>query len=197
MGAPNIGRMALTVADRTVRPLTVDEVMRMVAAGILPEDGRLELLDGVLTEKPVKGPEHEEVKRRLNRWLAPGMLAEHYDVLIESGIVVPDRTGLPEPDVLVLPATRDRLALPTVALLAIEVAVTTLATDLGRKAELYAETDLPEYWVVDVPARRLVRFTEPAGGRYTQRETITPPATLRPLALDVEPLGLAQVLAGL
>ena len=48
--------MALTVADRPVRPLTVDEVMAMLRAGIIPGDNRLELLDGELTEKPMRAP---------------------------------------------------------------------------------------------------------------------------------------------
>jgi Uma2 family endonuclease len=189
--------MALTVAGRTVRPLTVDEVMAMLEAGIIPGDNRLELLDGVLTEKPVKSAAHEEVKRRLLLWLDPTGNAEHLDVLVEAGLVVPDRTGLPEPDLMVLPATRDRLALPTQALLAIEVAVTTQATDLGRKAELYAETGVPEYWVVDVPARQLVRCTRPTGGRYARREELAPPALPRPVALGVGPLDLEALLAGL
>ena len=65
VAAPTIPSMALTVADRDVRPLTVDEVMRMVELGILAEDERVELLHGVLTEKAVKGPEHEALKTRL------------------------------------------------------------------------------------------------------------------------------------
>ncbi len=188
--------MARTVADLPVRPVTVDMVLAMLEAGILAGDDRLELLDGALTEKPVKGPEHEEVKRRLHLWLAPGALANRYDVLIEAGIVVPDRTGLPEPDVLVLPASRDRLALATEALLAVEVAVTTQATDLGRKAALYALIGVPEYWVVDLPPRRLVRHLDPADGRYATREVLEPPAALRPVAVDVAPLELAELLDG-
>jgi len=189
--------MALTVADRPVQPLTVDMVMAMLDAGIIPGDNRLELLDGALTEKPVKGAEHETVKMRLGRWLGPGFVAERYDVLIEAGLVVPARTSLPEPDLIVAPATRNRLALVTEALLTIEVAVSTQATDLGRKAELYAQTSVPEYWVVDVPARRLVRFTEPADGRYAHRDVLEPPARVTPLAVDVAPLDLGELLAGL
>ena len=44
--------------------------------------------------------------------------------------------------------------LETVVLIA-EVADTTLATDLGEKATLYARHGVPEYWVIDVEGRML------------------------------------------
>jgi len=102
--------MARTVAERLVRPSTVDMVMAMLDAGIIPGDNRLELLDGALTEKPVKGGPHEEVKRRLLLWLDPSGNAQQFDVLVEAGLVVPDRISLPQPDLMVAPPTRDRLA---------------------------------------------------------------------------------------
>ena len=58
MGAPTITVMALTVGEREVRPLTADEVVRMVEVGILSEDDPVELLHGVLTVVSAKSPEH-------------------------------------------------------------------------------------------------------------------------------------------
>jgi hypothetical protein len=56
MGPPTITVMALTVGERAVRPLTADEVVRMVELGILSEDEPVEVLHGVLTKVSAKTP---------------------------------------------------------------------------------------------------------------------------------------------
>jgi Uma2 family endonuclease len=70
----------------------------------------------------------------------------------------------PEPDVSVLPgAPRDYLTEPppATALLAVEVALTSLSYDLTTKAELYATAGIPEYWVLDLEGRVLHVFRDP------------------------------------
>jgi Uma2 family endonuclease len=189
--------MALTVADRAVRPLTADEVLRMVELGVLSEDEPVELLHGVLTEVSPKSPAHEAVKLRLSRWLAPGMAAGTYDVRVEAPIVVPDRTSLPEPDVAVVAAPGDPLRHPTTALLVIEVAVSSLAIDTTVKPALYAAAGVPELWVVDVEARRVRRFNDPAAGAYARVQDLEPPAGVRPQDVAVGSLDLCLLFAGL
>lgn len=39
-----------------------------------------------------------------------------------------------------------------------EVSDTTLATDLDEKKQLYAELEIPEYWVIDVQGKRVLAF---------------------------------------
>lgn len=70
----------------------------------------------------------------------------------------------PEPDVSVLRGKRsDYLAEPppATALLAVEVALTSLTYDLTTKAELYAAAGIPEYWVLDLEGRVLHVFRDP------------------------------------
>lgn len=189
--------MALTVGDRAVRPLTADEVLRMVELGVLSEDEPVELLHGVLTEVSPKSPAHEAVKLRLNGWLVPGGAAGGYEVRVEAPIVVPDRTSLPEPDIAVVAAPGDPLRHPTTALLVVEVAVSSLAIDTEVKPALYAAAGVPELWVVDVDARRLRRFGDPGHGGYAHAEDVESPARVRPHAVAVEPLPLAELFAGL
>jgi Uma2 family endonuclease len=189
--------MALTVGDRAVRPLTADEVLRMVELGVLSEDEPVELLHGVLTEVSAKTPAHEAVKLRLHRWLMLGGAGEGYDVRVEAPIVVPDRTSLPEPDVAVVAAGGDPLRHPTTALLVVEVAVSSLAIDTKVKPALYAAAGVPELWVVDVDARRLRLFGDPGSGGYGRAHDVGPPAQVRPQAVAVEPLDLAELFAGL
>src|SRR3954453_22605917 len=154
--------MAFVLGDRPARPLTADEVMRMVEAGILDENERVELLHGVLWQKAVKSPQHSTLKGRLVRWL--GNWPER-EVRTEEPLVLPDRTSLPEPYIAVVPAGDYVHAHPASALLVVEVALTSLKIDLTVKPSLYALLGV-ECWVVDVAARRVHAFREPGPDGY-------------------------------
>lgn len=56
--------------------------------------------------------------------------------------------------------------------LVIEVAVASLADDLGQKLLDYAQAGLAEYWVADVAARVIHRCVEPYGEGYRRRDVI-------------------------
>ena len=187
--------MAFVLGDRPVRPLTADEVLGMVEAGILSPKERIELLHGVLTEKAVKTPGHEELKMRLMRWLDP--TADGHRVRIEAAFVVPDRTSLPEPDIAVVAPKNYARAHPSAALLVIEVAVSSLRIDTTVKAALFAAADVPDRWVVDVDAKRLRIFREPVPGGYATEIVRGPDGYAEPLSVDVPPLDLAEVFEGL
>jgi hypothetical protein len=198
MGPPTITVMALTVGERAVRPLTADEVVRMVELGILSEDEPVELLHGVLTKVSAKTPEHEAVKARLLRWLANRAAGGDYEVRVEGCLVVPDRTSLPEPDLMAVAMPEDPRRHPTTAFLVIEVAVRSLHTDTRIKPPLYAAGGVLELWVVDVDARHVRVFADPYDeGGYATEWRVGPEGLLRPRALDVAPLDLADVFAGL
>ncbi|MEL6383758.1 MAG: Uma2 family endonuclease [Cyanobacteria bacterium J06626_18] len=50
-----------------------------------------------------------------------------------------------------------------------EVGDTTLATDLDEKKQIYAALEIPEYWVIDVQAARVMAFRLSAEGIYQQQ----------------------------
>lgn len=188
--------MALTLADRDVRPLTADEVLRMVEMGILAEDEPVELLHGALTTVSPQSEAHVAVLQRLQRRLAALVVTGTHDVRVQVPLAVPDPTSLPEPDIAVVERDDTTIAHPVTALLVIEVAVSSLLTDTAIKPALYAAAGVPELWVIDVAGRRVRRFTDPEAGGYAAEEIIARGA-LRPLEIDVEPLDLAELLAGL
>lgn len=150
--------MALMVGDREVRPLTADEVLRMVDLGILDEDEPVELLDGALTRVSPKSPGHEVIKSRLLAWLDPRGNRDRFEVRVEGCLIVPDITSLPEPDVMVIAPCLPITEHPASARLVIEIAASSLRTDLRRKRALYASAAVPEYWVVDVPGQQVHVF---------------------------------------
>lgn len=49
-----------------------------------------------------------------------------------------------------------------------EIADTTLATDLDEKKQLYAELQIPEYWVINVRGRQVMAFRLQENGKYQQ-----------------------------
>ncbi|TPQ48963.1 hypothetical protein C2U72_21005 [Prosthecomicrobium hirschii] len=147
------------------RAFTVAEVEAMVRAGILAEDERIELIDGELIPMSPKGSRHETVKIALNlHWsrLCPD------DRLVAQGTTVrlsPD--SYLEPDFVIFPfaAGVDGLG-PETALLAVEIADSSLGYDLGRKAAVYARFGIAELWVVEAWTLAVHVHTEPTPDGY-------------------------------
>jgi Uma2 family endonuclease len=141
---------------------TVDDVVRMVEAGILGEDDRLELIDGELLTMSPQGPTHAALTVRIHRALERAFGAGHH-VQDHSPIQAGEHT-LPEPDVAVVRGELDAFLTryPTGAdvALVVEISVTTQGADRA-KAAIYAGAGVPEYWNLDVPARRLVVYRDP------------------------------------
>lgn len=69
---------------------------------------------------------------------------------------------VPEPDLVITDAPEGDGILPLeAAKLVIEVSHTTLRTDLGAKADLYARAGVPEYWVIDLAENRALLHADP------------------------------------
>lgn len=188
------------VGERAVRPLTADEVVAMVEHGVLGEDDRVELLHGMLVRRGPKTPVHEGVKSQLVEWLVDATARTDRVARVASPLVVPDRTSLPEPDVMVAPRPVRRFAFATTALLVVEIADGTLRTDLEVKPPLYAAAGVPEVWVVEVGRRRLHVLDEPVagGGGYGRVRVIEDQSEpLRPRHVDAPPITLGGLFAGL
>lgn len=151
---------------------------------------RTELVRGIVIEKMPKSPEH--------RWIAYTLLKLIERVIGGKFLAWMDQPltfidSEPEPDIAVVigPDTY-RHEHPHTAFLVIEVAVTSLALDRA-KAEIYAETGIPEYWIVNVPAKSIEVYTQIAGGRYSNKENYLMNGTIqcqsvRDLTLEVATL---------
>ncbi len=174
-----------------LHPLTVDDLAAMVDAGILDEDDRVELLDGVLVEMSPQSPAHAAAVGQLNMLLAPIAAAKGLVVSPQCPLNVVSSISQPEPDLAVATAGSSD-AYPAQAQLVIEVSLTSRAVDLGRKAAIYAAAAIPEYWVLDLDGRRLVVHRDPAADRYetiaalTEADSVS--AAQLPLAVAVAEL---------
>jgi Uma2 family endonuclease len=123
---------------------------------------------------PVNDP-HVGCVNRLNR-----LFGRRYpEDLVLVSIQNPVRIGeydLPQPDVALLKSRADfygtRKATPADVLLLVEISDTTLRTDLGRKARIYADAGVGEYWVIDLKNRTLYVYRAPAAGMYATRRAL-------------------------
>jgi Uma2 family endonuclease len=147
---------------------TVDEFMRMSEAGIFREDGRFELIRGEIFEMPPPGPPHAGRVNRLNH-LFVSRLGGSFIISVQNPAVL-DSYSQPMPDLKILKFRQDFYTdshpRPDDILLAIEVSHTTVRYDTNVKAPLYAETGIPEYWLIHVKKDVLVVHTDPANGKY-------------------------------
>ena len=158
------------------RRLSVDEYHRMIAAGVLDEDERLELLEGVIVEMSPQKPRHAEV---ISRLADPRFVAVGADIVVR--VQMPLTLGPasePEPDVALVARTpggyRERH--PTHALLVIEVSGESLHQDRVAKASIYAGAGIPEYAIVNLVEEcvELRRDPDPASSLYRSLAVLGP-----------------------
>ena len=173
-----------TIATR--RRFTVREYERMIEAGILAEDDRVELIEGdILTMAPI-GPRHAACVRRLNALLMASPVKDQFVVSIQDPISLPGAASEPQPDIalLVPPLSRytERHAGAGDVLLLIEVADTSAADDRSRKLPLYALAGISEVWLIDLANLAVECYRSPSSAgyadvrRFGQNDTITPQA---------------------
>lgn len=173
-----------------IHRIDVGSYHRMVASGAL--DGkRIELLEGLLVEMSPKSTAHIVVVSRLMRHF---VAASGWWVQVQDPIEAAFDCE-PEPDLTVgehEPFGERLLRCPP---LVIEVAVTTHWLDRGKKTELYAAADIPNYWLVDVPGRAVEVRTQPGRHGYERCETYHE-GSIVPSPLDgVADLDIAALLA--
>jgi Uma2 family endonuclease len=178
------------------RRFTVAEVEAMVAAGVMEEDERVELIGGELVPMSPKGIHHEVVKKALlRRWYR--LVPDDLDLVPETTFRLSEDTYL-EPDVVIYPRAIGLQGLTGAnALLVVEIADSSLRYDIGRKAALYASFGIRELWVIDAVRLTTRVFREPAADGYRNAQDFGPADRLTPLiapdafALRVDELELS------
>ena len=129
------------------RRFTVEELEAMVAAGILGEDERIELIGGEVVPMSPKGNSHEVLKIALNRYWSK-RLPDNLILAQETTFRLTSDTYL-EPDFIFFDSNiRLKDLGPENAQFVVEIADSSFAYDIGRKAALYATFGIPELWVI-------------------------------------------------
>jgi len=183
----NDNRLMPTVAtEHRVHRFTTEEYFRMLDAGILSEDDRVELIDGHLTDMSPQNKPHRVALGKIVRRLAE-VLGDQYWVQPQSSLPL-DEADCPEPDVAVLPGQPDDLIAgePSTVPLIIEIADTSLGFDRGDKLRLYARHAVSRYWIVDLAHRVVHVYTEPSGETYRMRRSFEPGEAVPLAFIDVD-----------
>lgn len=157
------------VGEDTKPRLTREECAALERAGSIDLE-RFELLEGSLIPKMSKGHWHSMTVDELVRWLRSvhGYDCVKQEIAIDL-LTLDAPTSEPEPDGIVLTNDYDKRSgppHPRQIRFVGEVAYSSQRIDLGLKAGLYARSEIPEYWVLDISAHRIVVHRDPVDGHY-------------------------------
>ncbi len=170
---------------------TPDEFMELVRHPPIADWlGKVELVNGEIMRMSPANVPHWNAQRIafLRLQSAFAALGTEWIVGQEPTVRLTGNT-LREPDVAVLrdPDLRATLFDRVALFLAVEIADTSLALDLGAKRSDYADAFVPHYWVVDINARRTHVMAKPRAGDYEDKRLIPfgQPIAIPELDIDI------------
>jgi len=191
--APALSKAAPVLPRVLSQPLqpyrwTIQEYRKLYKTGLF-FDCKTMLLHGELYVIPLLSPMHSTASARVENYLR-GAFPTNPHVRVEKAFDIGTHND-PGPDVAVVPGTIDDYESkhPTTAILILEIAVSSMPTDMNVKSELYAAAKVPEYWVLDVEGRELHILrdpvAQPAGlgsNAYRSHQTVAAKDSVSPLA---------------
>lgn len=183
----------------TLAKWTLEDYHRMVASGML-DDRPVELLRGEIVEMSPERMTHAYLMTEAGEYLSR-LLEGQAVVRPAHPITLPGYDSEPEPDIAVArPLGREYLdhhPYPGDIFWLIEFSDSSLAKDLDEKRRLYAQAQVPEYWVVDLQQSQLVVFRNPDGTDYRYRRIMTAAGgELTPLAFPELRCSVRRLLEG-
>ncbi len=178
------------------RRFTVAEYYQMADARILTEDDRVELIKGEVIQMPTIGVGHASIVNRLTQ-LFVVTFGESAVVTVQNPLRVGARSE-PVPDLLLLKPRsdfyRERHPMPEDVLLLVEVSDTTLRYDRDVKLPLYAQSGVPEVWIVDLNADVVHTHSRPGVSEYRDAQIKRRGERLVPLAFLDQELAIDDIL---
>lgn len=173
---------------------TLDDIERLVAAGVFDDSDRLELIGGELVPMSPKGNHHEHLRNVLSTRLTR-MTPESIACGFEPQFNLAD-DEFRNPDFLLHPqAIRIHDVRGTTALLVIEVAKSSLENDKGPKAGTYARFGVRDYWVINAVTREteIFRAPDPAARQFTSRTIVPAEGLLQALLVPEVSISLSEI----
>jgi Uma2 family endonuclease len=146
------------------------------------QNSRAMLIHGVIVEEGPMNPPHR-IACELTEEVIRNVFGAGWRVCIEKPLVLSQAID-PKPDLAVVRGSvRGTTEHPTSAELVIEVSDTSFLYDTTEKKALYAAAGIPEYWVLDLNARRLLVFRDPQGSDYLTQLQYGEADRVSPLAM--------------
>jgi Uma2 family endonuclease len=174
------------------RGFTLDEVEKMIAAGVIDADELFELIEGEIVPMNPRAMPHLLMKGRL-AWALKAQCPSDVDVIPDATVVLGSRSFF-DADILVFRANSSRrYVLPEDVLLAVEVADTSHARDLRTKAPRYGAAGVAELWVIELNERQTYVFRAPGTPGWDTPAHIGFEAPLSPLFLASTQIRLSEL----
>lgn len=181
----------LTGSNAMVTPELFDS---MLERGDL-ESIHVELFDGTIVFKTSQNRLHILALSHLIEIIAPLAPLAGLRAITQGTIRMGE--DRPEPDFALIDYDSRRLSRPLMASdvrLAVEVAVTSLATDRRDKAPFYASQGIPEYWIINPVARQVEIYREPDAKGYGSLRVVGEAESIDALALPGSSILVADLM---
>lgn len=146
---------------------SVDEYYKMIELGLIKDYEKAEIIDGELIQKMTIGDRHALVVDLLTEFFIKNV-PENVRVRPQNPLRLSDFNE-PEPDFVLSDLTKydgKRHPRPAEVILAVEVSDTTLKYDRTVKLPLYAQAEIPEVWIVNLPNNIIEIHQKPSNGIY-------------------------------
>lgn len=191
------------ISDEEPRPRlwTREEYYRAAEKGIFHPEERLELIRGeIFRMSPQQKPHVSGIYRSSHVFeaiveqMADGVTRH---VRAQAPITLRNDTE-PEPDVVVVQGHPNDYVIrdcgSTDVLLLVEVSDATLSYDRNRKAAIYAEDGIADYWVLNLRVRQLEVRRDPQNGGYQTKNVHNENESVAPLFAPQNPVLISDVL---
>ena len=186
-------------ADETPRPRlwTTDEYYRAAELGIFKPEEKLELIRGEILHMSPQLKPHANGIMRADFLFMTFVDGKIRCVRVQLPITLSNNTE-PEPDVAVVSGGLDDYETkhPSASdvLLLLEVSDKTLSYDRNRKAQIYAEDGIADYWLLNLRARQLEVRRDPQNGVYQNQKTYNETESIAPLFAPQTPVLVSDLL---
>jgi Uma2 family endonuclease len=191
--------MTATIRVKRWRRLEYEQLIEL---GIFRGDERLELLGGNLLVREPQSDRHALAIELCHDALRAA-LGPDWRIRVQLPVALDDESE-PEPDLSVVrgrPREVIYQSIPSRPALIVEIAESSLTFDRRDKGSLYARAGVADYWIVNLVARVLEVYREPApaddapsGWRYHEVTSLQSDAVVTPLAAPHARVAVANLL---
>jgi len=185
------------LTETLIHRFDIETYHRMIDAGILHEDDRVELINGRIVDMTPIGTGHASCVKRLNQ-IFHQRLQGRVIVGVQDPILLLKEESEPQPDITLLKWKddfyKDALPGPKDIFLVIEVADTSHEYDRGIKIPLYGRAGIREAWLVDLKDNTVEIYREPSTSGYSLVKKADPAQTISPTAFPDIKIQVKEIL---
>jgi Uma2 family endonuclease len=150
--------------DASIARFSVARYQRMIDAGILTAEDKVELLENYVVLKMPRNPPHDGTIQLVSETLT-GVIPVDWRLRVQLTVMLSD--SQPEPDFAIVRGNArtylTRHPTPADVGVLVEVANSSLLRDQRDKTRIYARAAIPCYWIINLVDQRIEEYTQPSG----------------------------------